>query len=180
MARLLESLRQLAHPAALRIDAPGGAALQGGLAELRQMLARPAALPEPVAAASAPADGASAADADASDDVFLAKLATLAWRMGHLAPKVTGSAPGRSLQNRVDALATLLRQQAVEIIDYSGQDFDPDEVWDELISGGLPADARPFIASMQLPRLRRHGRLLQRGIPIVRDRNEETSEGDPP
>jgi hypothetical protein len=74
----------------------------------------------------------------------------------------------------------LLRQQEVEIIDFTGQDFDPGELWDELISGGLPDDARPFIAAMQMPRLRRRGRLLQRGVPIVRDRNEEPNEGEKP
>lgn len=174
MGRLLESLRQLAHPAALRIAAPGPEALQWDLAELQRLLARPAALSEP-APASPPS-----ADVDPSDDVFLAKLATLAWRLSILAPKVAGSAPGRSVQNRVDALAALLRQQEVEIIDFSGRDFDPDEVWDELVSGELPGDASPFIASMQLPRLRRKGRLIQRGIPIVRDRNEESNEGDKP
>ena len=174
MGKLPDSLRQLAFPAALRIAEPGPEALQWDVDELQRLLARPQALPEASAAASV------AVEADTSDDVFLAKLATLAWRLSILAPKVAGSAPGRSLQNRVDALAALLRQQEVEIIDFSGQDFDPGELWDELISGGLPDDARPFIAAMQMPRLRRRGRLLQRGVPIVRDRNEETSEGDKP
>jgi hypothetical protein len=174
MGRRLDSLRQMAHPVALRIAAPGPEALQWDIAELQWLLARPQALPEAPAAAPAPAE------ADTSDDVFLAKLATLAWRLSILAPKVAGSAPGRSVQNRVDALAALLRQQEVEIIDFSGQDFDPGELWDELISGGLPDDARPFIAAMQMPRLRRRGRLLQRGVPIVRDRNEEPNEGEKP
>lgn len=173
MGRRLDTLRQLVHPAALRIAEPASWALPWDADALQRLLARPEVSPEPVPAAPAPtpADG---------DDVFLAKLATLAWRLSILAPKVAGSAPGRSVQNRVDALTALLRQQEVEIIDFSGQDFDPGELWDELISGGLPDGARPFIAAMQMPRLRRRGRLLQRGVPIVRDRNEEASEGDRP
>jgi len=113
------------------------------------------------------------------DDETLARLATLAWRLSILAPKFAGHASGRSLANRADALVTLVARLGVETTDCSGQDFDPGELWDEVVSDGVAPDGRPFIESMQMPRVRHNGRTLQRGVPIVADRNDHRNTGDP-
>jgi hypothetical protein len=189
-------LGQRAFPRALRIEAPAAHGLPERLAELQRALAAPRGAPQAVPQAAseaasqampAPASTGDPRPASGLDDAFVVKLATLAWRLGVLARKVDGSPTGRSIANRTDALAALLRQQGVQIIDASGDAYDPGETWDEVMGESLADDAQPYIAAMQAPRVRRHGRLLQRGIPIVKDRRaapgadgEERNEGSQP
>lgn len=179
-------LGQRAFPRALRIETMAAAGLDTALAELQRALAAPLLPPAPPPV-PAPAPEASDKAASGMDDAFVVKLATLAWRLGVLAGKVEGTPTGRSIANRTDALAALLRQQGVEIIDASGESYDPGETWDEVMGESLGDEAAPYIAAMQAPRVRRHGQLLQRGIPIVKDRravpgadDEEHNEGRQP
>lgn len=169
------ALHQWGYPKALRIAAPARPGEPGSLLrELEAFAAARAAGAAAAAAAAAPAPPPAAAP---GDEAFLIRLGTLSWRLGILAGKVSAGPSTGSLRNRIEALAGLLAQQGLEVIDYSGQDFDPGELWDEVIGEDLPEDAQPYIASMQLPRLRLAGRVLQRGVPIVKDRRQTTDPG---
>lgn len=173
------ALRQWGYPRALRIDAPPTTGTPGArLAGLQALVGSHLALPGP-APAPAPSAAAAATAPAAADESFLCRLGTLSWRLGILVGKVSAGPSTGSLRNRVEALGTLLAQQGLEITDFSGRDFDPGELWDEVIGEDLPDDARPYIASMQMPRLRHHGRVLQRGVPIVKDRRTSPDPGAP-
>ena len=101
-------------------------------------------------------------------DLFTSRLATAVWRLRQAAGRLDSVGPGRALRNRVDALDDLLTRQRIEIEDFSGTAYDPAELWDTVI-GDESAKSRPVIASMQSPRVRWNGRILQRGTPVVEE-----------
>ena len=171
MKTVMARLRQLAFPRALRIDEPTALAPGPALDALRAWLVVPAPDPPP------PGPIASAPPPSPIDAAFVVKLANITWRLAAQARKLGPGGQGRNVQNRVDSLTGLLQSQQVEIVDYSGQDFDAGEIWDEVIFD--PRDkTQPFISEMQLPRVRWRGEVVQRGKPIVEDRNNEQGENE--
>ena len=53
----------------------------------------------------------------------------------------------------------------MESVDFAGQDYDPDRLWDRVIGGGF--DGPGTIVEMREPQLKQGERLLQRGTPVV-------------
>jgi hypothetical protein len=167
MSNLVATLRQLAFAAELRIDDAGAPLVPLTAEDLRALLLDDRSEPPP--------DAPAVAEADPSprplDPRFVKKLALAAWRLGRQAERLVDGEQASRLRTRVEILLELLRNEEVEILDYSGKPYDPGEVWDDVI-GSREEKQNPVITSMREPRVLYRGALVVRGTPIIEDYKE--------
>lgn len=103
-----------------------------------------------------------------NESTFISKLATASWSLEQAVKRLDVSGTGRAVRNRVDAMSRLLKANQIEIEDFSGAGYDPGELWDQVMGDQKPK-SNPVIESMQTPRVRWKGEIIQRGIPNVEE-----------
>jgi hypothetical protein len=158
MSSLRAVLRQLTFPRELRIADPGLRPLAVSLAELQALLRDNADEPRPQAAEpGSPKE---------LDPQFVRKLANATWRLELQTLKLAADDVGDWIRTRMELLVEVLSNEGVETIDYTGQPFDPREVWDAVI-GSQEEKLHPVIASMREPRILYRGAVIARGTPVV-------------
>ncbi|MCU7805441.1 MAG: hypothetical protein KZQ96_19795 [Candidatus Thiodiazotropha sp. (ex Lucinoma borealis)] len=110
---------------------------------------------------------------DPSDQLpvsFVAELSSNIWRVNKrlklASDELTQHKAVKGIENMVNRLSGMLERHEIRIEDFSGEQFDPDEIWDE-VTGDTEVD-EGVIEEMGRPRILYRGIVIQRGIPIVR------------
>lgn len=144
-----ESLKQLRYPKALRIPDLGEAAPMDALDELKTLLER----------------FTGSEDATETDSTeVLRDFAREVWRIEkRLGFQMTGE--DRKLKRMMAPLKELLDKQKTSYRDWTGERYDSDEIWDEVI--GQENELPLIIREMAEPRIFVGGRVAQRGTPVL-------------
>lgn len=163
------AFRQLAFPREFRIDEPGDGCVVEELEIFFASVALEACREEkPPETTVEPA----------LDPAHVRKLANVTWNLMGQAKTLGETSFDRALKGRVDILKRILEDVGIEMIDYTGQDYDDGEIWDEVL-GSEGRKMRPVIVSMSRPRVKYRTLVVQRGMPVIEDRDAESTGGDP-
>lgn len=110
------------------------------------------------------------------DPALVRALVTTFWKLEAQVARMTASGESRTLRNRLRQLSNVMKTHDIQVYDYSGKAYDPDEIWDEVVADET-RKADPVIVGMREPRIVYRGDMLQRGTPIVEDRASAASGG---
>lgn len=145
-----ESLKQLRYPKALRIPDLGDVASADALGELKTLL-------------EGLANGRGGQEQDSSK--LLRDIAREVWRIEkRLRFQMTGEE--KKLKRMMAPLKDLLAKQETSYRDLSGERYDSDELWDNVV--GQENNPPLVIREMSEPRIYIGGRIAQRGTPILK------------
>ncbi len=110
--------------------------------------------------------------------VWRLEKATHVWRLEKQAARLGDDSRGNRVTGRIDLLAELLRQAGITTTDFTGKPFDENEIWDDVV-GSKEEKRNPVITAMRAPRIALKGTVIQRGLPIVEDKDVDHSKEDP-
>lgn len=169
---LLAEIRQLRFPPELRIE---GCSLPNPLVDPEELKALLSELIPPVEwDLPDPPDVADVTD-EATERVVRSLCNQLARLEGEV-ERVSDEEEAQDLRDRVGFIKDTLAEFGVEMPDLVGATYDPGVNWEQVISSdGAIGD--PVIFKMQRPRVLFRGEVVQRGIPIVKERSE-VNDGD--
>jgi len=162
MSSILLDLRQLRFPRELRIADPEIELAPVSLGEVADLFPDDRSEPD--------GGGDPAPPGPRPDELnrrFAIQLATTAWRLRRQIERLDPE-PGAPLRRRVKALEELLDENGLQILDYSGERFDPQETWDAVVGTESNNEFR-IVTAMQEPRIVYRGAYIQLGTPIVDD-----------
>jgi hypothetical protein len=166
--RMAATLRQHGFPPEFRIDESGADGFEED--DLNALLALVAERERARGEASV------TAAPEPLDPAVVRRLANVTWNLMGQAQQLGETTFDRALRGRIDILTQALEDARIELIDYTGQDYDEGEIWDEVI-GAEGRKLQPAIVAMNKPRVRYRGVVVQRGIPVVEDRQAGASGG---
>jgi hypothetical protein len=164
--RIAAALRQLAFPREFRIAPAEGESGPDDLSGLLSLLAN---------------DGGGGGEppgrpADPLDPALVRRLANVTWNLRGQVQRLGETTFDRALKGRIDILTQALEDAGIELIDFTGQDFDEGDFWDEVVAAE-GQKLHPVIVGMSKPRVKYRNVLIQRGMPIVEDRSTEQTGG---
>jgi len=96
---------------------------------------------------------------------MIRKLANEVWKLDGRVNKLELKDPDlvRGLKPVLVSLRDMLKEREVEFVDRTGHEFDPDELWDDVV-GAQSSAGSAVITKMVRPRIMYRGSLLQRGV----------------
>ncbi len=104
---------------------------------------------------------------------FIKEIAISVWRlekrMKNLPDELSKKQSIKAIKRAKDRILNVFKKQEIEIKDYTGAIYDPDESWDEVVGEDLEG-GKGIITEMGKPRIIYRGIMIQKGIPIVNKR----------
>jgi hypothetical protein len=113
-------------------------------------------------------DSSPVEDSQLLDSQLLKTFVTTFWRFEREMATMADSEETRILKGRLRQLRNLLPRHEIQVYDYSGKTYDPDEIWDNVIADDTPK-RNPIIFEMREPRIVYRGAMIQHGTPVVTD-----------
>jgi hypothetical protein len=162
--RIVAAFRQLGFPREFRIDEAGA-----GGDDLTALLG----LIDNEGSGGSEPPGRYAEPLDAA---VVRRLANVTWNLMGQVKRLGTTTFDRALKGRIDLLTDGLEEAGIELIDFTGQDFDEGDFWDEVVASE-ERKLHPVIVGMSKPRVKYRNVVVQRGMPIVEDRSAATPEG---
>lgn len=112
---------------------------------------------------------------DQVDTKFIKEMATSVWRLEkrikNLPDEFFENESIKALRRARDRIMNVFKKQEIEIRDYTGDIYDPDESWDD-VGGEDLEGGKGIISEMGKPRIIYRGVMIQQGIPIVNKKED--------